>query len=228
MDRNKRRNRGDGRLYVAQEALENALSQLRKKGVFVEERSRGGGFVKTGLSGLDHLLGGGLLRGDISEIGGRSGALSLSLAMVAAATRRGERVAWIDGKGALDIRGLEAAGVLLEHFLWVRTGQEGPAERPWVILEEVLGADVFTWAIMDLWTGRELVVPQNKAVRVARSLKRKKTVLVLLGATSFMSALRLHCRRYQKESFEVLVSIKKYRLGMAHRSVNLSLGFPVD
>ena len=58
----------------------------------------------TGLPALDELLDGGLPSGAITELVGRgsSGRTSLSLAILAAATRRGEVVAWVDPQDALD------------------------------------------------------------------------------------------------------------------------------
>ena len=76
----------------------------------------------TGVADLDARLGGGLPRGHVSEIVGprSSGRTSLLLAIAAAATRRGERVALIDALDMLDVASAQAAGVDLDRVLWVR------------------------------------------------------------------------------------------------------------
>src|SRR5206468_8045365 len=76
----------------------------------------------TGVSGLDALLGGGLPRGQISELAGprSSGRTSLMLQMLASATTRGELVALVDALDMLDVASAAAAGIDLERLLWVR------------------------------------------------------------------------------------------------------------
>ncbi|MQA30613.1 MAG: hypothetical protein GEU82_12390 [Luteitalea sp.] len=76
----------------------------------------------TGLSVLDCRLGGGLPRGQLSEcVGPRSsGRVSLLLAMVAAATSRGELAAVIDVLDMFDPESAAAAGIDLHRLLWIR------------------------------------------------------------------------------------------------------------
>jgi len=73
-------------------------------------------------AGLDAHLGGGLPRGQLSEIVGArsSGRTSLLLQLAAAATRRGELVAFVDALDALDVESAAAADVDLARLLWVR------------------------------------------------------------------------------------------------------------
>src|SRR5688572_10133226 len=70
----------------------------------------------TGFGELDRLLGGVFLRGQISELVGSGGRTSLALGTLAAATRAGEVVAWVDGADALDPLSVRGAGVALERF----------------------------------------------------------------------------------------------------------------
>jgi len=76
----------------------------------------------SGLAVLDARLGGGLPRGQLSEIVGArsSGRTSLLLQMLAAATRRGELVAVVDALDALDVESMSLAGIDLSRLLWVR------------------------------------------------------------------------------------------------------------
>jgi recombination protein RecA len=76
----------------------------------------------TGIGDLDALLGGGLPRGQISEIAGpvSSGCTRLVLSVLAEATQAGEVAAYIDATDCLDPRSAEQAGVVLDRLLWVR------------------------------------------------------------------------------------------------------------
>jgi hypothetical protein len=76
----------------------------------------------TGQAGLDRALGGGVPRGQISELVGRrsTGRTATAMAMLADATARGELVAFIDTLDRLDPASADAAGVRLDHLLWVR------------------------------------------------------------------------------------------------------------
>jgi hypothetical protein len=86
--------------------------------------------VPSGIAALDALTGG-LPRGCITEIYGSvsSGRTSILLAVLAAATRRGECCAVMDATAALDPHSVVAAGVGLEHLLWVRCGESSPRKN---------------------------------------------------------------------------------------------------
>ena len=86
----------------------------------------------TGLADLDALIGGGLPRGEISEITGEtsSGGTSVILSLLAEATARGEVAAYVDVSDCLDPLSAAAAGVDLERLLWVRCGQPGGVQFP--------------------------------------------------------------------------------------------------
>ena len=83
--------------------------------------------VSSGIPELDALTGG-LPRGCLTEISGpaSSGRTSVLLSALAAATRRGEYCALIDASDALDPHFAAAAGIDLEHLLWVRCGKLSP------------------------------------------------------------------------------------------------------
>ena len=78
--------------------------------------------ASTGIGALDALVGGGLPRGQISEIVGprSSGRTSITLQLLATATARGELVALVDALDMLDVDSAAAAGIDLERLLWVR------------------------------------------------------------------------------------------------------------
>jgi len=76
----------------------------------------------TGIAAVDAPLGGGFPRGQLSEIvgGPSSGRTSLLLAMLAAATARGELVALVDALDTFDVASGDAAGIDLDRLLWIR------------------------------------------------------------------------------------------------------------
>jgi recombination protein RecA len=76
----------------------------------------------AGVTSLDARLGGGVPRGQLSELVGprSSGRTSLLLQMLAAATARGELVALVDALDRLDVASAASAGIALDRLLWVR------------------------------------------------------------------------------------------------------------
>src|SRR5438270_7805818 len=86
--------------------------------------------VSSGIREIDALTGG-LPRGCLSEICGpsSSGRTSVLLAVLAAATRRGEVCALVDTTDALDPISAASAEVDLERLLWVRCGKSNIESR---------------------------------------------------------------------------------------------------
>ena len=84
--------------------------------------------VSSGIPALDALTGG-LPRGCLTEICGpaSSGRTSVMLAVLAAATRRGEYCAVIDANDTLDPQSLATSGIDLDRLLWIRCSDQSPA-----------------------------------------------------------------------------------------------------
>jgi RecA/RadA recombinase len=80
--------------------------------------------LSSGLFPIDELIGGGIVRGRVSEItgGASSGKTSLAVAFVATATRRGEVAAWIAAADDFDPESFAAANIDLARVLWVSCG----------------------------------------------------------------------------------------------------------
>jgi recombination protein RecA len=158
----------------------------------------------TGTGLLDGQLEGGLPRGQISEIVGprSSGRTSLLLAMLAAATARGELVALVDVLDMFDPESAACCGIDLTRLLWVRgqaltEGQgsrlAGSESRPAMerlldraikALNLILQAGIFGLVALDLaevhpWSVRWL--PFTTWFRLQRVIEGSETVCVLLG-----------------------------------------------
>lgn len=117
----------------------------------------------TGLGAVDRLLGGGFPRGGLSEIAGppSSGRTSLALALLAAATARGETAALVDAADALDPPSAEAAGVALARLLWVRPPGLAEALRS---VSRLLASRGFAAVVLDLAAhGPRAAVPRAGA-----------------------------------------------------------------
>ena len=86
----------------------------------------------TGIAKLDALLRGGIPRGSLVELYGRSssGRTGLCLSLLAQATGEQQICAFVDVSDSLDPMSLAAAGVDLTRLLWVRCGDsENPLPR---------------------------------------------------------------------------------------------------
>src|SRR5213593_4315800 len=124
--------------------------------------------LSTGLAVLDEALGGGLPRGRVSELAGppSTGRTGLACAIVAAATRAGETIAWVDPADALEPEAAAAAGIALARLLWVRPRSVSDAFRAAEIL---LGAGGFGLVVLDVDARRA----RPRAGRAARALERR-------------------------------------------------------
>jgi len=88
--------------------------------------------VPVDVAAIDRCLQGGVPRGHLSEIAGpsSSGRTTLLLHLMAAATERGEIVAFVDTLDRLDVASAAAAGIDLDRLLWIRGRPQGPGLRP--------------------------------------------------------------------------------------------------
>jgi len=132
------------------------------------------------------LIGGGFPNGCLSEISGpiSSGRTTLVFALLAQATRSGAHVAWVDRADTFDPPSAEAAGVVLEHVLWVRAQRALAALR---CSERILETEGFALVILDLTAqsqGRrndKESIPQAAWLRLTRLAAGKQNALVLLS-----------------------------------------------
>ncbi len=170
------------------------------------ERVDPSALVPMDVATLDACLRGGLPRGQLSELAGArsSGRTTLLLQMMAAATVRGEIVAFIDTLDRLDVASAAAAGVDLSRLLWIRgqdisgrAGPFGPADHPFgpagptdraidralKALNLVLQAGGFGVVAIDLADVAPVAIrqiPFNTWMRVQRIVEGSDTACVLL------------------------------------------------
>jgi hypothetical protein len=148
----------------------------------------------TGEAELDAALGGGLRRGQLSEIVGApsSGRSTLVARLLAAATARGEATAIVDACDTWDPASAAAHGVRLERVLWVRpsTLLRAGEQHAIVALKAfslVLQAGGFGLVVFDLADVPSIAIrrfPLTTWIRTARLLENagRETVALLVGA----------------------------------------------
>jgi recombination protein RecA len=166
--------------------------------------------LSSGIAALDAILDGGIVRGRVSEIVGRSGfgRTSLAASFAAIATRRGEVAAWIDTAGGFDPRSIAAAGADLSRILWIgadtavhaRDSAQSPAAefaparpgastktsiKPGLLAAEmVLDAGGFGLVVIDLVFaigGRARTLTLSAALRLARAAERGGAAVIVLA-----------------------------------------------
>lgn len=154
--------------------------------------------ASTGITALDARLGGGFPRGQLSEVVGprSSGRASVLLALLAAATARGELVALIDTLDMLDVESAAAAGVALDRLLWIR-GQvvtnpglsrevnQRALERALRAFALVLQAGNFGLVVFDAAEAPPRLLgglPRTTWLRLQRMVEGSQTVCLLIGA----------------------------------------------
>ncbi len=132
----------------------------------------------SGVAELDLLLGGGLPRGDVSEIVGprSSGRTAIACALLAAATRGGEVVAVVDLPDALHPTSLE--GGCLERVLWVRPPNVRGALKS---AELILDAGGFAAVLLDLDTPLARRLPAHVWPRLRRDARRSGAALIVVA-----------------------------------------------
>ena len=148
------------------------------------------GRLPAGCPAVDDALGGGYLRGGISELVGAPGhgGTTLALAASAAATQGGELVAWLDPGAAFDPIRAEAAGVELERILWVRPHR---ADQSLQVEEMLLECGGFPLMVMDLAGEPEPRLRLAPAAwpRLAGRLREEPTALLVQSPRSLVGAL---------------------------------------
>jgi len=154
----------------------------------------------TGVPDLDRLCGGGLPRGQLSELillsGGGAAVLQ---SVLGAAAARGEAAALVDPADAFDPHSAALAGVDLARLLWVRSRDRKEALRG---AELILEAGGFGVVALDLRTlrGRISVLPRAAWMRLRQRAADAKAALLVLSGTGEVGtfaalSIEARCRR---------------------------------
>ena len=151
-------------------------------------KQSGGDRAALGVPPLDAALGGGLPRGQLSEIvGARSaGRTTVLCHALAASAARGEAIALVDPSDRFDPGSASAIGLDLGRLLWVRgTGDAASATTALKAMNLVLQAGNFGLVALDL---ADVPAPALRAfpfttwLRLARVIEGTQSVALLLGA----------------------------------------------
>ena len=166
--------------------------------------------LASGLAAVDSLIGGGIIRGRISEILAPSGAgkTSLAAAFLASSTGYGEVAAWIDAADNFDPESIAAAGVDLARMLWVScrdsdhlsrrsrasaafdddgeismngAGRRTASAVGLKVAELILGAGGFGLVVIDVG-GEARPLPQSATLRLARAAERSGAAVLMLAS----------------------------------------------
>lgn len=154
---------------------------------------------------VDRLIGGGIVRGRVSEIIGQPGAglTSIAAAFAASLTARGEVAAWIDVTGSFDPASIEAAGVDLARMLWVALpadrgcpssfDPDRPRRAPrsattlalkaaeWILTAGGFGLVVLDCTAMPDCNRRMIPFTQSAALRLAHHAERSGAAMLVLA-----------------------------------------------
>jgi hypothetical protein len=138
--------------------------------------------LPTGIGELDARLGGGIPRGQLSEIAGpaSSGRTSLLAALLASTTTRGELAALVDPFDRFDPPRAAAAGVDLQGLLWIRSD----VDRALKALNLVLQCGRFGLAALDLSDvpmASARRIPFTTWMRLHRVIEGSRTACVLIA-----------------------------------------------
>ena len=148
--------------------------------------------IPTGLASLDARLGGGLPRGELSEITGprSSGRGSVAQSALAALTRQDGLAALIDPLDMFDPPSAADAGLIVERLLWIR-GEALSGGRWDVLLDRglkalnlVLQAGGFDLAVFDVAeVPHEAIrrLPFTTWFRLQRAIEGSRTACLLIG-----------------------------------------------
>ena len=142
--------------------------------------------ITTGVPALDTALGGGVPRGQISELVGvvSSGRTAVLHRLLAQATGQGELAAVVDVGDAFDPAAAAAQGVRLDQLLWVRGEAESAVTRGIKALNLVVSAGGFGLVVFDACgvPARALrQLPFTTWLRLQRVLEGSDTACVLLS-----------------------------------------------
>jgi hypothetical protein len=215
--------------------LDSLRSLLQERGQLAPLRDFGR--LSSGFPKLDHTLGGGFPRGGLSELSGRPGAGTSSLALAAAArvSQSGELVAYLDPAGTLDPTSMEQTGAVLKRFLWIRS----PAPRQLLQVADLLAeSGTFPLVVMDLVCLERFPPPAPGVwARLAQRLRSTPVTMLVLTPIPLVGPLARTTVKLSSRGLEplpgtdlyqrhhTLVQVLRNRNGPVGSAVELTLPF---
>src|SRR5499426_1178929 len=172
----------------------------------------------TGLPFLEESIGGGLLRGAITELispGTSAGSASLIQALVHCASRDNYFLALIDGSDSFDPCGLDNAS--LQHLLWIRCSKASEGVKAADLL---LRDDNFPLVILDLVLNApdELrKIPQTNWYRLQRLVEVLPIACLILTRSEMVSSAQLKLvleNSWDIQNFETEEALSRLRIGV--------------
>jgi hypothetical protein len=170
-------------------ALESLLRARKLDGTLTDRlgwpvEGPAGDLAATGIPSTDAALGGGLRRGQLSEVVGprSSGRTVVVCQALAAAVSRGELVALVDTCDRFDPESASAAGIDLSRLLWIR--ETGDTTRALKAFNLVLQAGGFGLVVLDLADASVAAVralPFTTWFRLARVVEGGPTVALVIA-----------------------------------------------
>ena len=167
------------------------LEVLKRQHVLVSARriQRETVVLPSGIAELDRLTGGGVPRGELTEVvAPGSGGAGVLYSLLAAASKRGERMAVVDPSAALDVPSAQAAGVALERLLWIRPDGSRQGLR---VMEWILETGSFAVVVLDLGIcrpQRSLALPSACWVRIRKRAAAARAAAIVLSAEGLLGS----------------------------------------
>ena len=143
--------------------------------------------LPTGVHQIDVLIGGGLPRGQVSEVYGlaSSGRTAVAVSIVAQVTRAGALAAWVDPADRFDPTCAAEAGVDLPRLFWLRGGVPATSGlgRAVSAVGTLLGSGLFETVVLDLvgQAAETRRLPGATWIRLQRLIEQQPAALVLLA-----------------------------------------------
>ena len=188
------------------DALELLLRARKLDGTLTSHRltAPDGALAPLGVDAVDAALGGGLLRGHMSEIVGArsSGRTTLVHAALAAAAAREEVAALVDTLDMFDVASAARAGVDVERLLWVRGPSTSVTSGPLVdaaidraikafnLILQAGGLGLVVLDLADVPIAALRRLPFTTWLRLQRVLEGRDTVALLVADDSVARSTR--------------------------------------
>lgn len=190
------------RAAVSKAEIESAIAS-RFGSAFQQQEKRPAEAISTGISQVDAFTGGGLPRGAIAEIYGRSssGRTSFMISALAHAIRHEEVCALVDTNDVFDPQSAAQAEINFDRLLWIRCTNN--LEHAFKATDLLLQAGGFGLVMLDLGD-----VPAQTAKRIIsswwyrfrRTLEATPTALVVIAEESSVRACATLTLELQKQN----------------------------